>query len=260
MLRYLKTDCYRMLKSGKWFIGILIVASVYLIAAWIERADADVILLWFYANLKSFTAVSYIGAVYAFGGVFREDIEHKFIFQEAAQGTITKYVMSKCLVCLLSSEIVMIGGTLLFAETLSMRIPLNRNIGKNFFLQSDGQWDFLNKILASDHIWGYLIFASAIGGMLAGLLTLLAVYFSLWVTNYLFVYCVPVTLYYFIINYVSNWLKASELFNLREIFCVFYQLWDTGMKSFAYAVFVYLVLGGLLFYAIEKRVNKVIHS
>ena len=91
---------------------------------------------------------------------------------------------------------------------------------------------------------------------MAGVLALLAAYVSLFISNKLLTLAVPFMSFYLISYYSGALFGTNEKINLIYIFNATYNLWDNDIVSFAYAIFVGMLLGGILGVLIMYRLKR----
>lgn len=116
--------------------------------------------------------------------------------------------------------------------------------------------DVFRNILAEGHPVLYFAASSALTGMLAGLLSLFAMYLSLFIKNRLFVVCVPMIAHYFVDNYIVNWLKLPDWLSISYTFTSEIKMWQNSYISVLYACGMAGVGIGLFTVLITKKIRK----
>jgi hypothetical protein len=252
--RYFRTDLYRLWYSGKLFLGIVLVYIAVMANSFLWGRSVDVLLLHFGIRTFSTYQLTYIGCAVAFAPVLSEDMEHRFIYLQAGRGTVRRYTLSKVLVCFVSSVICMVSGTLLFVLTYRFRYPFcdfTTPVYEFYITQ-----DVFRNILAEGHPVLYFAASSALTGMLAGLLSLFAMYLSLFIKNRLFVVCVPMIAHYFVDNYIVNWLKLPDWLSISYTFTSEIKMWQNSYISVLYACGMAGLGIGLFTVLITKKIRK----
>lgn len=251
---YFRADLYRLLHSGKLWLGMGIVYITMMINSFLWGRSLDVLLIYFGIRTFSTYQLAYIGCAVAFAPELSEDMEHRYVYPQVCRGEVRKYTISKVLVCFISSVLCMVTGTVLFVLTYRLRYPFCDVTTSvyDFYIARD----VFRNVLAAGHPILFFAASASLSGMLAGLLSLLAMYLSLFIRNRLFVVCVPMIGHYFVDNYIVNWLKLPDWLSISYIFTSEIKLWQNPYFSVLYSWGI-ACAGIILFTAlIEKKIGK----
>lgn len=252
---YFKTDIYRLWHSGRLFLGAALVYVAMMFNSLLYFRSVDVLLLYFRTRVLSTTVLVYIGCAVPFATVFVEDFNRKYAVPQVVRGKVPFYVLSKVLMCFISSILSMAVGMTLFVFTYSFKYPLCV-VGTSIF-DFYASHDIFGGLLTSGHYMLYFLASACLTGMFGGLLSILAMYLSLFVKNKLYVISIPMIAHYFIDNYILNWLKLPYYFSPVYIFSSEMGAWEySSVKSVLYACGVSAVGIVVFTLLITKRVGK----
>lgn len=246
-MRYLKTDSYRVATSWQFYAGILMAAFASLISGW-GYFGGSVVNGFHYMSWRSTYTLVYAFAAVPFAGAFIEDEVHKFGSLSVLRGSLKKYVWSKVLVCFVSSVLVVGLGVLLCCYLVHIQLPWNNlEAERRAGYEAYTCFGFLMKW---DWMPAYFFCYAALRGFLAGILSVLSQWLSLYARNQLFAVALPMSAYYFLINYLP------EPLNIYDIFDGAVNMVDSVALKIPIALLFSGVCVLLLEYLIEKKLSR----
>lgn len=256
---YLRVDLYRSIISWRFLAGILgITFTMYFASLEGIASDTNVTyMVWLIVYGMPFM-LSLVFAAFPFSGCFCEDFENKYAYPQIERGNLKKYTLSKIMTIMVVTIITMMIGVVLYVSILHIRLPWFD--AEDAICQSAVTLGGFRQIIGSGH---YLLYFALFGlqyGIMAGILALLAAYISLFISNKLLILAVPFMSFYLISYYSGALFGDSEKLNLIYIFNATYNLWDNDILSFVYAIFVGILLGGILGVLIIYRVKRKIYN
>lgn len=252
---YLRVDLYRSVVSWRFLAGILGIAfTMYFASLEGIASDTNVTyMVWLIVYGMPFM-LSLVFAAFPFSGCFCEDFENKYAYPQIERGSLNKYTISKIMTIMLVTVLAMMMGVVLYVSFLHIRLPWFD--AEDAICQSAVTLGGFRRVIGSGH---YLLYFTLFGlqyGIMAGILALLAAYVSLFISNKLLTLAVPFMSFYLISYYSGALFGANEKINLIYIFNATYNLWDNDIVSFAYAIFVGMLLGGILGVLIMYRLKR----
>ena len=170
------------------------------------------------------------------------------------RGNLRSYVFSKMLVIFISSVLAMGIGITCFAVccAVSMRW-LDEGTGE-YILQFGGYRYFLEH---GHYLLWFLLYGIQ-WGMLAGILSMAATFCSLFLTNKMLVYSVPVLLYQILTEFGADSFRRAAAFDPRVIFDARYNIWNSDFKMFTWALAqggaAWLLLGLAGIWQLKRRI------
>lgn len=246
-MKYLKTDSYRVITSWQFYVGILLAAFASLISGW-GYFGGSVVNGFHYMSWRSTYIMVYAFAAIPFAGAFIEDEEHKFGSLSVLRGSLKKYVWSKVLVCFLSSLLVVSLGALLCCYVVHVRLPWNDLTAEN--IHEYGMYTCFGFLMEWNLMPLYFFCYAALRGFLAGILSVLSQWLSLYAQNKLFSVALPMSAYYFLVNFLP------EPLNIYDIFEGAVNMVDSVALKIPIALLFSGVCVLLLEYLIEKKLSK----
>lgn len=257
MKKYITMDIYRVLGSHDFYAGVLCV----MFACWFctyQMKDYDVYTMFTYISWQGTYTLIYAAAAISYASAFLEDAEHQFWNVSVLRGDLKSYVLSKVLVCFLSSVFTMGLGMTLFCCVWHMEKPWSR------FAESDMEIiqniDCFRDLMTPETILLYFICGALLRGLLAGILSLVSVYISLYVKNRLFTLTVPVVAYFFLVNYLITGLGLSDMFNVCYIFEPQGGIFADSIWQIPYALGISAVTVLIFAILIERKIHTEIRS
>lgn len=195
-------------------------------------------------------ALSLLFCAFPFSESFIEDIEHKYIQLLVMRGSLKKYTLSKVVLIYLSAVMIMTLGTVLFSILAHLQAPWEL---KNEHLYAD----FLTKILWKNG-FHLLFFASHsfFIGLLAGNLSILAAYVSLFWQEKLLTMTIPFLAYYLAIYYEYGMFGNIVWLNIRQIFNISYDVWNNPVYSALWPIIVSIFIALLIGTGIYRKLRR----
>lgn len=190
---YFFADVRRVLKNYGIYAAVLgVVVSLYFSLENRGLVNGHVLYTYLYATEMSGMMIAYVFCAFPFAASICEDLEYKYVRYQAARGSLKHYVASKVSVIYLTSVAVMVLGSMVFV----------------FLCRTEGTWvgqelDDVEVLLAGvygcliedGHYAWYCMFYALQLGLLAGIFSVLAAFFSLFITNKMTVFALPVLIY-----------------------------------------------------------------
>lgn len=160
------------------------------------------------AVIASGVHIALVFCVFAFGTVFCEDLERRYVYYEVIRGNAWKYVISKVIVIYLSSIAVILLGTLVFTGVCRVFTPWT-DMESAYRLTSAGSFGAL---VSEGHYLLYCLLYSLHLGMFMGTLAVAAAFFSLYISNTVLVLTVPLLLDQLLMELPTNGLFSYLCF------------------------------------------------
>lgn len=262
-ISYLYVDFVRAFTAPGFLVSILGVLLTLLCGCCgDEISDSSVIrLIWYSTFGIQFLFVMIFGAI-PYAGSICEDLEYGYIRQILIRGNLKGYCVSKIVIVLMSSICSFITGMLLFVSILRLRIQWI-DISDSVY-QSAIQSGSFREVIKNNHFYLYAFLFSIQLGMLIGILSLVSVYISLYISNKLLVLSIPVMAYYFIVQYTAEIFPKNKMLNINLVYGGTSNLFDNDILSFMYAVFltiiVSVILACLIYLKLKRRLSDAEYS
>ncbi|MBO5303506.1 MAG: hypothetical protein J6A92_05595 [Lachnospiraceae bacterium] len=257
MRKYLKMDINRAVCAKDFYIGILCVIC----ACWFctyQMKEYDVYTMFTYISWQGTYTLVYAAAVISYAAVFLEDAEYQFWNLSVLRGDFKSYVWAKVLACFFVSTLTMTLGMTIFCFLWHLKNPWSH------FAASDMEviqnMDCFRNLMKPETITLYFICGALLRSLLAGILSLIAAYVSLYIKNRLFVLTVPVVAYFFLVNYLMSGLKLPEICNICYIFEPQGAIFSDSVWQIPYAIGVSAGIIFLLKIVIERKLYREIRS
>lgn len=211
IIKYIKVDLYRCFLSKRFVIAVVIILGVLLLG--VQEAekgyfDADVYSYFIFTMQMAPHLLIFSGAAFAYAGSFCEDREHCYIRNEVMRGNKKSFVAARVVTVFLSAQIAVTLGAAIFACILHFfhpwALPNTTNTYETaleagiFHGLSKGGYHFLYFVL-----WGLCY------GTLAGILSVVSTWISLYISNTVLMLISPVVIYYFLDHLYSNFFTAT---------------------------------------------------
>lgn len=249
-----KADMVRALFTGKVPFAMAAMAFFYVVAAVQQQSADDVYSIYSDVSTSSFGILAYVLCALPYAAGFCEDTEHKYIYQVLTREKKWKYVLSKTAAVFVSAAAVFCGGNVLFLFLEQMRYPLVNETGAYYMYPLEGE-DLVALLHSGRHAayFGICIFTRS---LLGGLLSVFAAYVSLYLKNKMAVFCTPMVVYYFGINFMAKYLGLSGKYNPMHVYDVCSNLMGTGAKSVLYAVGYTIAALAVLFVLCLHKIGR----
>ena len=177
-MRYFKTESGRAFLSCRFLLSIAGVTLTYFFSLYKVAGIYDSVYTTYInaTSLIPFLVTLTICAI-PFSHCFCEDMEYHYIFQTALRCPVWKYVLVKILLIYLTAISTMVLGTVLFVLIIRLKVPWTGP--ESHWMQ----YPFVRVFFDNDHFLVYYIVHSFFTGLLAGFLSVLAAFGSLFWQN-----------------------------------------------------------------------------
>lgn len=255
LFHYIKMDFYRAFISPNMIVGILGVFGTMWLAMAEGRSFSQGVLSVYVSILYSMPfMLTLIFSAFPYAGCFCEDYENKYIYLEIIRGELAKYTLSKVITILLSSSVAIVAGSLLYVLSACCFAPLVViEFGDYSSLITEKSGFFLRQ----GHYLLYFVLCGFHFSIIASVLALLASYISLYISNKLLVFSVPIVSFYFIDYFIQNFFGIYAP-RLHSFFVTPYSPFDS--MSFLYAAIIGITCSILLYSMIYMKLKRRIQS
>lgn len=250
--KYFIADMQRLLQRREVYVGIAgVAASLFFSVS--GNPQGTVVGNYLYGTYGAGFVLSFVFCTLAYGTVYSEDLENHYIRYSLIRGNLKGYVLTKTAAVFFSSVVVMAVGSALFGMVGSFRWPWIDN-------------EIYNELVAnSGYVWmaaekRYILWLLSYGfqwGLLAGGLSQIAAFASLFITNRLLVLSVPLFAYQIITELSAKLAEKNSMWSIQSVFDARYQMFGNDGKMFLWALVLGLgtaVLFGLAsYFGIKKR-------
>ncbi len=253
---YLKADMYRLLTSPNLWLSIL---GIQILLCVIPYSGFQYEVSVFYIVNAAFyglpSILCYIFCAVPFACSFCEDFEFRYHYLMISRGGFREYVFSKIVTVLISSCLVMLGSTVLYAGMLSRFLPwITTSAGGDLTNVDFIKFGYL--LQEGKHFTFYFLCGLEMG-LLNGILSLLAAFFSICLPNKLLTLSIPVMGAYFIYTFGLMIGNDNPMMNLYCIFGFNYKVFSNDVLSFLYSVGIsmvaYAIIGSAIFIKLKRR-------
>ena len=185
-----------------------------------------------------------------FAASFLEDIKHKYIQLLIMRGSLKKYTLSKIAMIYISSVAAMVCGVMLFAAFVRLRAPW---VLEDEYLYAD----ILTTVFwKNGHHLLFFAIHSFFMVLMAGNLTILSAYVSLFWQEELLAVAFPFLAYYLMVYYKNGLFIDVIWLNIEQIFNVSYNVWNDPLYSLLWPLIVSLVTVVLVGTGIYKKLRR----
>ena len=193
---YFLTDIRRLFKSGGLYASVVgVAASMFFSMERIGLVNDNVLFSFVYATEMSGMMIAYVFCALPYAASFCDDLEYQYIRYQAVRGSLKHYVASKVSVIYLSSAAVMVCGSLLFVSLCYAMGPWE-GPGSTQLYESGA----FHELAQRGHYMSYCGLYALQLGFLAGILSVMAAFFSMYITNKVMVFALPVLIYKILID------------------------------------------------------------
>lgn len=191
----------------------------------------------------------------AYSGSVCEDMENRYFYAECFYGKWTNFVRSRVLTVFLSSLSIMALGIFCYGFYMSIA-------GGGWFLKDDTVYQILQERqgwyfnLLNEAPPLFFLVTGLWYGMLSGLMSLLALLFSLYCANKMLIFSIPFMSMYLLLDlsFICD-LWAGRL-NVWLIFQPFFHDFSTDKEAILYGVCFTIVVGYVLYRMILRRIQR----
>lgn len=256
ILGFIRIDMERAF-STKFLFGCFGVFSVMIwssLGSTGKILDNTVIfLLWWCAYSIRFILVMFFCST-PYAGCFCEDIENGYVRQLLVRGNLRTYCISKVLCILVSAIMTMVVGIAMFVLGIKFFIPWMEL--DNSVYQTAIRSGSFHTVIQKGHYFLYSLLYSFQIGLLAAILALVSACVSLFISNKLLVWSIPMLSYYLITQYSWALFSGIKTADLDSIFSGRYNIFNNDIVSFLYAFGVTIVISMFLSYIIIRRLKR----
>ena len=190
---YFLTDIRRLWKSYEVYPAILgVTASLFFSMESMELKNGNVLFTYVFATELSGVMIAYVFCAIPYAASICEDLEHKYVRYQTIRGGLKRYVASKVCVVYLTSVLVMVCGSLLFVFLCRIQGPW---VSEGLYDLGPSLAGVYAGLIKSGHYAWYCAFYALQLGLLAGILSVLSTLVSLYITNRVMVFALPVLAY-----------------------------------------------------------------
>lgn len=206
--KYLVSDAKRLLKSFSFYISpVLVTFALFFSLENMGFVNNSVIATYLASTELTGIMLAYVFCAFPYAAVFCEDMEKQYIRYAVIRGNYKSYVISKLIIIYLSSLIVMVLGTVLFLFLCRLQGPWADWSIDSFEIQLAGSYGWLVK---SGHYFLYCTLSAVHLGILAGTLSVAAAFLSLYISNKMAVWLLPMLIYQILIS-LSNYTDITVM-------------------------------------------------
>jgi hypothetical protein len=252
-VKNLKSDIYRCITSMNFWISIVgIVSSLFLGVKVINAWETSVMYIFARISLSFIFLLVFIFCTSAYGISFCEDLENNYIVQQVVRGSLSRYVIAKSITIIISSLAVLMVGIVIFVLILHIFFPwyLVDDSIYSAVLRSGG----LKIFVRNEQFILYYLFFGLQYGILIGNLALLSSFVSLYISNRLLLFSLPIMSYY-VLSYVFSLVLPSEL-NLTMFFNPMFNVFNNDIKSFFATVIIGSISSAILCLVIYRKLRR----
>lgn len=247
IIDYLRLDINRIIKGNRILFAVAgAVLSLFFSLEGQFDSQLSVYGTFQYASMAMGFVLLFSFCAYPYAGSLVEDFEKKYIYYQVMRGSMVKYIISKVIVIMLSSIMVMALGCCLFALFYSNICPWkeqdwnaenNKTVVFGYLLKLD-----------LDFFWYFLYGLQR--GIYSGILSLGAAFLSLYLSNKMFVLIIPVLLNQFLTEIFS--LYKGDLLIMRPM-VIFNAHFSSS--SFLWSIFIGIIAMCILGSLIHRRIK-----
>lgn len=243
---YLKSDIQRLYKSRAWYIGMLGVTCALFFSLEGRGFENDcVVFTYVFAMDLSGALITYVFCAVPFATVFSEDLEHKYMRYEAIRGNFKSYVISKCVVIYVSAVLTMLCGSLIFLLFCRAQIPWVNWESTDLLPERVGCY---GSFIENGHYFIYCMLYALHLGMLAGVLSLMAAFGSMFIANRMLVLVLPVLLQMMLYSVIHGY--------GINVFYVYNKLFENDWFNFFFRFGLSLALSAVMATGIYKKLRQ----
>ena len=226
---YFLTDIGRVFKKKDTYIGMMGV-TVALFFSISGNIQTTVISNFLYGTYGVGFLLSFVFCALSYGTVYSDELENYYIRYSVVRGGLKRYVISKTAVIFISSVLVMVAGCGVFGILCSLHMPW-------------ADFQVCEELRYGGYAWlierkRYVLWILAYGlqwGLLAGSLSQIAAFASLYITNRLLVLTVPVFCYQIITEFSAKLTEKNSMWSIQSVFDARYQMFGADGRMFLWA-------------------------
>ncbi|MDO4337225.1 MAG: hypothetical protein Q4C91_03950 [Eubacteriales bacterium] len=245
---YVKSDLRQLVKSYTWLIGMIGVA-VFLFFALETQGfyNNNVVSTYTFATMMTGALITYVFCAFPYATTFSEELEHQYARYCIIRGNLKWYVLSKSLVIYFSSIVVMLGGSFLFLILCRTQVPwMDWEVGNDYgSLLAECYGDILraNKPIV------YCMLYALHTGLLAGMLSLVAAFCSIHISNRVLILVMPA----FVFRILASLNIAGYNIYIFYCFKIFEKNWQNFLFIFLLSAIPSLLLTIGIYQSMKRK-------
>lgn len=254
-LAYFRTDLKRGFFSKKWIIGVLGVWGTFLWAG--ENFLSDSILGHIAIILYGVPfCITFAFCTFSYGTSICEDFENRYIFLLTIRGRLMNYIISRVIAICIYSILTMVMGMCLYIIFLKRNYPFIASEIDGVYI-SLLEFGAFSDLLAKGNFIQYFLAVGFQIGLLAGTLSVVAAYTSLFLKNKLIILSVPLMINLLFTYFVNNYIGDKAFLNLKYIYNATYgKVFTNELYSIFYTVLVTLLCISILTTCIYAKITR----
>lgn len=189
---YMFSDIKRILQSPRFYIAIIGVCGSLLFSLEQGGISQSVCKSYISALNHAGFLMTFLFCAFAYGNVFCEEMEYHYAYYEMIRGNRKSYLWAKVAAVYFSSIAVMVLGTLLFLLFCKIWVPWGTEMDSCYEVLRAGNYSFF---IEKEQYLIYCLLFSLQMGMIAGVLSLVVAFCSLFVRNQMLVMILPILIY-----------------------------------------------------------------
>ena len=248
IVKILLSDFKRLLLNPKTYLASIGVTVALFFSEqdyFSQNSAENAISRYLEATEMSGFLIAFIFCALPFATVFCEDIQDRFIRQSCLRTGIKKYVCSKILVIYLSSVVTMVAGSILFYVLHSLSAQ------EAFYETEIYGNSYMGFLFVGGHYFLYCLATALHLGMLAGSLSVMAAFTSLYIRSKTATLAMPVFFYQILMEFDRN-----TLFGL--LFTPSSRVFVAGWKNVVAVICMSLIPVILLLCGSIRKIMKVL--
>lgn len=244
----IRGDMKRLFRNPWFYISILGVA-LGLFYGQEGRALRDSVIASYWISVSlSGLMILYVFCILPFGLVFCEDLEHQFFRYQIVREDVTRYVAGKTFLIYVSSVLTMVLGTGLFALLARTKRPWFDGTVPAEEIFQEGAFGWL---IAEGHVLLFMLIYAAALGFLAGTLSVMTAFLSLFISNKVMAVALPVCILQCWMQFVNH--KYLSFYSFHLYTKIFPEDWQCVLLAFGISIVPVCLLALGITVKIKKR-------
>lgn len=247
-MNYLKMDLKRVIKGYRIYFSVLGVMAALFYALEYRGLRPSVMESFFSAVTLSGITLTYMFCSLPYAFCFCEDLEHNYIRYEVIRGNLLRYVAAKAGVVYLSSVMSLLLGSWLFLFICRIKLPWVIEGRTDLGVLLAGTY---SSWLVQEHYFIYCTLYALQLGLLAGMLSVISSFLSLFISNKVMVIAAPVCIYQIWIEFSNN--QFYSTFSYHAYNKLFEKDWQCFLFVFALSIVPVFLLGIGIYIKLKRR-------
>lgn len=245
--KYFLTDIRRLFKEYRFYLSIIgVTLSLLFSLESFGIINNNVVSTYMMSTELSGIMVAYVFCAFPYALSLCESMEQKYIRYEVVRGNLKRFVISKVVVIYLSSMITMIAGTILFVLIIRWKVPWVDMKTDSQGISLAGQYSCF---MVQGNYFLYCVVYAAYLGMLAGTMSVLAAFVSMYISNKVTVLAVPLLAYQILLDYAGR--SMFTVFSFR----IYNKLFESDLEYFMFVTMLSMVPVILLTVGIYRKIK-----